>query len=324
MRDSLQPRAGLVYTVSDVSDPERVRYVGRTIQDLPQRIRDHWAQLRYGRRAAFQNWLAKRNPEDVVFAVFSTHDNLYETDEAEKKAIAYFRDMGMADLNIKDGGQGGTGGPWTNERRERQMVTVPRGDSHCHSKLTEVSVREIRELRTREWVNSAELAEKYGVSKSQITSVLRNKEWVDVGFDPSTVVKVSRKAENAYHRTLTWEKVRRIREHAQQEYVSTYKLASIYETSQPNIRDILANRIWVDADFIPENVQKRPSGFKDKSTASRRVCLTEKDVIEMRARFNSGETLKSLSAHYGIVPNSVSRIVNGKTWGHVKEGLRCI
>lgn len=324
MRDSLQPRAGLVYTVSDVSDPERVRYVGRTIQDLPQRIRDHWAQLRYGRRAAFQHWLAKRNPEDVVFAVFSTHDNPYETDEAEKKAIAYFRLMGMADLNIKDGGQGGTGGPWTNERRERQMVTVPRGDSHCHSKLTERSVREIRELRAREWVSSTELAKKYGVSVSQISSVLRNKEWVDNSYNPSGIVKLSRKAENAYHRTLTWEKVRRIRENAQQEYVSTYKLASIYETSQPNIRDILANRIWVDELFNPQAVKKRPAGFKEEQKTATRVSLTEEDVVEMRNRFNSGETLKSLSLHYGIIPNSVSRIVNGKTWGHVKEGLKCI
>ena len=38
-------RPGVVYVVTEVSEPDRVRYVGRTIQPIQTRIQEHWAQV---------------------------------------------------------------------------------------------------------------------------------------------------------------------------------------------------------------------------------------------------------------------------------------
>ena len=317
-------RPGIVYVVTDVREPARVRYVGRTIQPLDKRVWSHWRQARTGPRVAFQNWLLKRieNPETVRFTILSSHPNLAETDEAEITAIARFRAQGMADLNVLDGGQGATGGTWTEDRRSVQMAVVPRGERHYLSKLTWDEVRGIRDLRQREWVSSRELAEKYGVSTSQITSILRNKEWVDDDFDPSLVVRRVRSGEGAYHRSLDWASVRSLRDIATARYVSPYELASRFGTSQPNVRDILANKTWVDAGFDPSRVVRRPTDYAPTDPPKRQTRLTQDQVIAMRHRFRAGASLKELATEYGVIPNSVSRIVTGGTWGHVRDGLK--
>lgn len=42
--------------------------------------------------------------------------------------------------------------------------------------------------------------------------------------------------------------------------------------------------------------------------------LTPQDVLALRARWATGETLRALASAYRIHPGHASRIVNGKTW----------
>jgi|TARA_R100000544_G_scaffold21257_1_gene10450 DNA-binding transcriptional regulator YiaG len=252
--------------------------------------------------------------------VIGNYDSVESVNAAEVEAIRAYRLLGMADLNITDGGQGATGSKWTDARREKQMRSVSRGDQHVHRKLSSDIVREIRNLRSTVWVSSRVLAEKYGVSKSQITAILRNREWFDAEFNPESIVKPPRKGDNSYHKKLSWPEVREIRALALSQYISPYELAKQFNTSQPNIRDILNNKIWVDKAYNPREVIPRPASLKPRG-GKQGKRLTPEQVVEIRHLFRAGWKLKELSARYGVVENSVSRIVNGVTWGHLREGL---
>ena len=49
-------------------------------------------------------------------------------------------------------------------------------------------VNEIRTLRTQVFVPASKIGEKYGVTRSAVTALLRNQTWVDEGFNPEEVV----------------------------------------------------------------------------------------------------------------------------------------
>lgn len=47
--------------------------------------------------------------------------------------------------------------------------------------------------------------------------------------------------------------------------------------------------------------------------------LTDEDVLSIRRRVKSGELYSSLSVEYKIHPSNMSKIVNRKTWTHLRE-----
>jgi hypothetical protein len=51
--------------------------------------------------------------------------------------------------------------------------------------------------------------------------------------------------------------------------------------------------------------------------------LTEVMVIDARRRFAAGESQPSIAADMGVHKSTILNAVNGHTWGHVKEGLKC-
>lgn len=70
-----------------------------------------------------------------------------------------------------------------------------------------------------------------------------------------------------------------------------------------------------------DNVRERME--RGKSTAHRgeehgRAKLTAKQVQDIRARFNNGETQLSLGREYGVNQTHISRIVNKVEWRHVE------
>lgn len=70
---------------------------------------------------------------------------------------------------------------------------------------------------------------------------------------------------------------------------------------------------WKSHDFSEEHLRNIRSGVrKSKST------LSLKDIIEIRARFYLGETLKALSNDYEISTANISRIANGRRWGDIQ------
>lgn len=62
-------------------------------------------------------------------------------------------------------------------RQPRVMKGIQRGESHCHAKLTECQVREIRAAWSTGGVTQPALAARYGVSQATINEVVLWKTW---------------------------------------------------------------------------------------------------------------------------------------------------
>jgi hypothetical protein len=51
--------------------------------------------------------------------------------------------------------------------------------------------------------------------------------------------------------------------------------------------------------------------------------LTDQDVITLRMLYASGNyTHKQLARQFGVSPAAVGLAIQGKTWGHIAEGLQ--
>lgn len=252
-------KPGVVYVVTDSREPDRVRYVGRTVQGLRVRVVSHWSFARGGKSGAFQNWLRSRmdRVDDVVFTIISEHPNVHELNRAETQAIFYYRSMGQADLNKTDGGDGGWGRVMTEEQARAHRERVPRGEGHWQHKLTWESVREIRTSRMSTYLSDREMAKKYGVSRASVTSVLANELWFDPNFDKTAIIRPPREGDFAANKKLDWEKVREIRNLRTERYETASAVATRYGVTKDMIWRILEGLNWIDPDFDPSRIIKR-------------------------------------------------------------------
>lgn len=53
-----------------------------------------------------------------------------------------------------------------------------------------------------------------------------------------------------------------------------------------------------------------------------RARLTNKDVLDIHARRARGERVKDIARVYGVLPSSVSQILNGHRWKHITPASR--
>lgn len=255
-KDPTKP--GVVYVVTDRQEPERVRYVGRTVQGISARAGKHWLDSKKN-KTAFSNWLRSRahRREDVVFTEISWHPDVPALNKAEVAAIAHYRSIGQADLNLTSGGDGGSPGPWDETRRQNHFKRVPRGDNHPLSVMTWKQVKAIRDKAIKEPVNSAHLAQEYGVSVATMSEILRNETWYDPGYDPETRKFFSRHGDMARNRKITGEQVKEIRERRMKKYTSNTEMAKEYGITGDMVYRIVKNMNWYDPEFNPDEVIPR-------------------------------------------------------------------
>lgn len=254
-------KPGVVYVVTDKREPYKVRYVGRTVQGMELRAYKHWSDCKRG-RAAFPKWLQSRldRKEDVVFTEVSWHPNVAELNKAEVATIARYRAIGQADLNMTDGGDGSSPGPWSEERATNHRKAVPRGETHVWSKLTWEDVKTLRELVCREGVSSVNLAREYGVSVAAMSEMLRNETWYDPNYDPSERKMLPMQGETARNARLTQAQVDEIRKHRQETYETHATTGRRYGVSKDMIRLIVLNKNWYDPNYDPETAKKKGEG----------------------------------------------------------------
>jgi hypothetical protein len=91
-------------------------------------------------------------------------------------------------------------------------------------------------------------------------------------------------------------------------------------THQENVADAVAKGRLAFGDR--NGSRKYPERLKGKTgpknpirgEASSQAKLRQVDVVEIRQRYEAGETGRSLSAAFGVAPSQISRIVNGHRW----------
>ena len=263
-------RSGVVYGVYDNAEPDKIRYVGRTVQELKQRMWRHVGDARSGRfDYPLHRWMRKRGCDlgRIKVRILSHHASVSELNEAETSTIRRLRESGQADLTLAAGGEGGLGGWWSEDRKRKHLESVPRGDRHPFSKLTQETVSRIRRERQSQWRSSQEIADEFGMSEAAVVEMSRNDTRSAPGYDPLKLAPITRSGEGAYHRKLTWGDVQELRRRATQELKSQRKWAAELGLSQTNVRDILSNKIWYDPEFNPETVKRNPQN-KDRKKIS--------------------------------------------------------
>ena len=309
---------GQIYAVTDVSEPDRIRYVGLTTRGVKTRASGHWTDSRTS-TYPFSHFLRKRldRREDVRFEVIDEAYDMDELNEKEMAWIAHFRELGQADLNLTDGGGGVKGRKMSDaekEIRSQAMIGVFRGDKHGGEvKLSWEKVRAIRSQAAEQWRPHYEIAKDYGVSTDLISGVIRNSRWRDEDYDASLAMKRPPET-RANNRQIPYSVVVEIRELRQREWIPETEIAKMFNLTRSNVHNILSNARWVDPEYDPASVV--PAGGNGRGSK-----MTEADVIQIRKRAASGETQASIARDFGIKQTQVSRIVRGTRWGHVKEGL---
>lgn len=188
----------------------RYRYVGLTTMPLNKRMYNHKnSSIQESPKTAVARWMKKIGWESVRVEVIDSASSESELLELEVQWIAKLRAEGFDLLNLTDGGEGlmnparevrekfriqrsgernhRWGKPhtpaqsdalnrWNNSRPEG----VHRGGGNPNAKLSDSDVIAIRELYKGGGVSYAELSRRYGVTKSQIHTIIKRKGWTHV------------------------------------------------------------------------------------------------------------------------------------------------
>jgi hypothetical protein len=88
--------------------------------------------------------------------------------------------LGTQKDNMRDAARKGRTASGDRQGSRAHPETRPRGESHWYAKLTEDLVREIRQKRIALGINSAQLANDYGVHWSLIDKVVSRRLWKHV------------------------------------------------------------------------------------------------------------------------------------------------
>lgn len=254
---------GVLYTISDSSSPDCVRYVGKTTIGIHARATAHWNASKRG-SLPISRFLRKRIHDRnlVDFRVVRECCNAEELNLGEIDLISRLRTSGQADLNITDGGDGASGFKRPESWR-RMMSSRFSGDKSPGAKLNWAAVREMRQVRMREYVPLREMARRYGVSDRCIRWILSGKTWKDPGYSPASLIPAppSRTPLGlpVGTKVLSDEQVREIRHARVVAYVSPTDLGRRYGVSSTTITRILANESRRDAGFDPSLVVPRPT-----------------------------------------------------------------
>lgn len=102
------------------------------------------------------------------------------------------------------------------------------------------------------------------------------------------------------------------------------QLSEKYDISKRYIRSIAENKRWVDENYDPNLTKKQFSDrlvgkSKNKGERNSQAKLSPKNVIEIRELYQSGRISQSdLASMFGVDQPAVWKIINYRTWKHVK------
>lgn len=187
-----------------------IRYVGQTSMSLAQRLAKHnYSAFHKSQSKQYEypvnRWIRKHGWQNVHAKILEICEDFEQLNLAEVKLISDYRLLGMADLNISDGGMGGPRawneaskaraskrlkefykthpGPqlgkhyyWHTDEFKKNMSDRVRGESNNKTKFKEADVIEIR--RRRDGGDTLQkIANDFTVSKQTIWRIVQRKVW---------------------------------------------------------------------------------------------------------------------------------------------------
>ena len=147
----------------------------------------------------------------------------------------------------------------------------------------DVEVQDIRNLYNNGKSTISDLAEKYGLTILQVKEIIANTKYVNKNY-------IQRKFPSKF----TNDDVREMRHLYNREKYSFAELAKIYNTDVTCVADIIANKIWVNTNYVRTNFH---------------VQLTDEDVSEIRKLFKH-VSIDKLAQTYNISATNIKAIIN--------------
>lgn len=284
-------RTGWIYALYHVDDPDRIRYVGKTVsrRGVKDRVYHHkYDAQKYQNTYPSQAWIRKHGPEKISFKVLETAvEN--ELNDLEIQWIAMLRELGQADLNALPGGEGVTS----------EMTS---GEKNPKSRMTWARVREIRKEASTRYVPTIEVSEEFGVQWAAASKMLRNDSWYDPDYDPGLRItpvqnnSTGSQEDLTYNRRFSTEMVEEIR----QKYlsgVSTSQLCSMYGTGTTSICRVLFRSYGSE--------ESRLACVKFKKSRVRGK-LTQDQRDEIVRKVSEGRSKESVAREYGVSPATIT------------------
>jgi transposase len=183
------------------------------------------------------------------------------------------------------------------------------GETHHFARLTRKDVEQIRSLYMIGGITQHELACKFGVSYQAINGILRGRRW---GYSPLSAPERYLRGESCSFSKLTKDDVERIRELYARGGVSQRDLSFMFGVVTSTIHDIVNGFTWGYSPVKPLN-PNRARGAKNKASK-----LNISSVLEIRQRYEQGESVRLLSSLFGVSASTIGRVVHRKVWGYVE------
>lgn len=320
---------------------EWIRYVGQTRVGMTERMRGHLKPYRSKQPYPVDRWKAKHGRHNIRYRVLETLQSPECLDVRERYWIEYyqtFADWGKGGLNFTLGGQG-----W--EGRAQEVIEKIRAansrDTVPWAKIDSVKAKAMRE----EYLfgePTRKLAEKYGISRGHVWSILQNRVWPDAEYKYQKVEQPPIKKEDRGSYLLSREQADEMRARYKSSDRTYDEVAEEFNVSTGVVIKVLNNHAYYDPNYTPgrpmpqrqrdqisrnSRGKKKPEGHGAKVSSAIRGSshgmskLTEEKVVEIRELRKSGLTSKELAEMFGVNPNQITRICSGTRWGHIREGL---
>lgn len=269
-----------VYGLFDIAEPERVRYVGMSTIGADVRLKGHWKVARSDRKPPVALWMRKREVRSVGMRVLETATDLEQLKMVERFWIAQYRSMGMADLNIADGGNSAAGYVFTEADRAKMSAAQKRRKPVPYNPEWGKRIRAAALARF-----AAETAEG---RRSRALAVAK--------LDDDAVVEI-------------WYKIlaaKRLKDIATEYGVSFQTISNVK-------RGVTFQHI---APLQGPRIKNTPDRGGEKASNAK---LTADSVREIRSACSQGARRKEVAHRFGVSEATICNILSGKSWGSVKQ-----
>lgn len=305
-------KANVVYGLTCACHPEAgVRYVGLTSQGAQRRLWGHRKMARKGSALPVHKWMRKHGDENVISTPLQEVDSPDLLASAEVAWIAKLRDAGQADLNMTDGGEGTFGVVVTDEFREKRRNYM----------LANPVIREVGQEER------AEMSRRISARMNDPDYIAAHIERVKKKWRDNPEMRISARIGRS---PLTQEDVDAIRLLRQETDATYAEIAEVAGVAVSTIGQIVRGARWSDGSAgrngsakaggkrrISAQGMERIRASRARGEGSARSKVTTEDVLAIRRRAADGEPLSEIAEDFPVSVQSVRRIVNRASWGHV-------
>jgi Mor family transcriptional regulator len=187
---------------------------------------------------------------------------------------------------------------------ENMLDAIRHGTHAYRVKLSATEAYEIRELYFAGGITYRQLAEDFGVSLTTIGNVINR-----------LCAHTSAKAGVYTGAKLTASQVTEARQRVGAGE-SCEVMAAEFGVQPVVLRKAVYGHTWQE---VPGSLEPPGTPRGERNGASK---LTEKEVLDILQRVAAGESQGAMARKYGLSRSTVSRIVNGERWAHLREGSR--